>query len=256
MAPSHSFHSGAVTTSFTPMTSEMLLKQSLLEFFKPAHRFKTFYDVVNKKTDYSLRVLEWFVTKYAEKYDVSYVIPLPGGKRKEINIATDYHNQMSSYQKKCFDPFRRHDKFLISNGQGLTFVTTVCQMNFFKWAIENKVLDYVQTHLSEIKADMSRNGGSGGNGAGVRETSRTPSPGPSSSSRMGWFGTPSSTKHRRGNHHHHGRSNNSSSGSSSKGNGNRKASVNASAHHFSTGPNIIPARTCVKRFKSVVLEFD
>lgn len=32
--------------------------------------------------------------------------------------------------------------------------TTVGQLNFFRWAIENNVLEYIQTHLPEIEKAM------------------------------------------------------------------------------------------------------
>jgi hypothetical protein len=36
--------------------------------------------------------------------------------------------------------------------------TTIGQLNFFKWAIENQVLEYIENNYDEIEADMnSRN---------------------------------------------------------------------------------------------------
>jgi hypothetical protein len=35
--------------------------------------------------------------------------------------------------------------------------TTLAQLNFFKWAIENRVLDYIEGHLKEIEVDMNTN---------------------------------------------------------------------------------------------------
>ena len=37
-------------------------------------------------------------------------------------------------------------------------VTTIGQLNFFKWAIENKILDYIEENYDTIENDMnSRN---------------------------------------------------------------------------------------------------
>lgn len=58
--------------------------------------------------------------------------------------------------------------------------TTVGQLNFFRWAIENNVLKYIQTHLPEIekamrafvraqreeKRELIGGGGKGGSGGG------------------------------------------------------------------------------------------
>ena len=36
--------------------------------------------------------------------------------------------------------------------------TTIGQLNFFKWALENKIVDYIEQHYSAIEKDMnSRN---------------------------------------------------------------------------------------------------
>jgi len=249
-----------VSSDLSSTSSHEILKRSLLNFFAKGDRFKTFYDVVNKKTDYSLRVLEWFVTKYAEKYGVIYMIPVVSGggggsggtKMREVNVAADYHIQMASYQKKCFDPFRRHTKFYISDiNNGLAFMTTVCQMNFFKWAIENRILDYVQNHLEEIKEDMllnshtvsgtsssrgksSKKRSSSSSSRNVRSRSRSRSPSPSSG--LGGGGT---LKHQQRRH--------------LPQIGSRKVVVTmtGSLSHKKIGPV-----TCIKRFKPVVLEFD
>ena len=36
-------------------------------------------------------------------------------------------------------------------------ITTVGQLNFFKWAIENKIIDYIKEHLESIDTDMNTN---------------------------------------------------------------------------------------------------
>jgi hypothetical protein len=33
--------------------------------------------------------------------------------------------------------------------------TTIGQLNFFKWAIENKIIDYIQDNYSQIELDMN-----------------------------------------------------------------------------------------------------
>jgi ribosomal protein L15 len=33
--------------------------------------------------------------------------------------------------------------------------TTIGQLNFFKWAIDNGVIDYVEQHHTDIEADMN-----------------------------------------------------------------------------------------------------
>jgi hypothetical protein len=33
--------------------------------------------------------------------------------------------------------------------------TTIGQLNFFKWAIENNIIDYIQSHFQEVEQDMN-----------------------------------------------------------------------------------------------------
>ena len=35
--------------------------------------------------------------------------------------------------------------------------TTLGQLNFFKWAIENKIIDYIETNYETIEYDMNTN---------------------------------------------------------------------------------------------------
>jgi hypothetical protein len=35
--------------------------------------------------------------------------------------------------------------------------TTIGQLNFFKWAIENRIIHYIETNMSDIEEDMNLN---------------------------------------------------------------------------------------------------
>jgi pyrroloquinoline quinone (PQQ) biosynthesis protein C len=48
-----------------------------------------------------------------------------------------------------FDPFCRWKKIKF-----MGMDTTVGQLNFFNWVIEDEVLDYLETHLEAVQADM------------------------------------------------------------------------------------------------------
>ena len=47
-------------------------------------------------------------------------------------------------------------KYDFYNNDQDELVTTVGQLNFFRWAIENKVLDYIEERLTEIEEDMNQ----------------------------------------------------------------------------------------------------
>jgi hypothetical protein len=133
------------------MDKDDLLKTTLLRFFSTKKRLKIIADVVDKKTPYSLRVIEWFVSNYSKAYKIKY-------KRKNgkyFDVYDSYKNeQLKSFSKKHFDLFRRSDKFELMIDEKRFIYTTVGQMNFFKWAIQNNILEYVNDNIKDIKRHM------------------------------------------------------------------------------------------------------
>jgi hypothetical protein len=89
--------------------------------------------------------LDWLVTNYAKKKDVAY-------KTKDdryVNVYLSYKSHLKAYSKKMFDPFCRWKKI-----QFMGMNTTVGQLNFFHWAIEDEVLDYLEAHYQDVQKDM------------------------------------------------------------------------------------------------------
>jgi hypothetical protein len=135
-----------------------LLKISLLKFYKNSSNAEKFANVKLKNTKYSLRILEWFSNNYSKSKNITYKLP----NNKEFNVYFSYQKQLESFQKKRFDPFKRshegYDKFFLKYGpnDSLSIETTISQLNFFKWCIENNILEYTEKHLKEIKDDMSK----------------------------------------------------------------------------------------------------
>ena len=75
---------------------------------------------------------------------------------KQFNTYQSYKSQLKSYSKKKFDPFCRRQRIEFEYDQGKKIETTVGQLNFFKWAIENLIIDYILLHYSEIEQDMNQ----------------------------------------------------------------------------------------------------
>ena len=61
---------------------------------------------------------------------------------------------MKSYNKKNFDPFCRRDRINLYYNKNKYFSTTIGQLNFFKWAIENYIIDYISDNITKIKNIM------------------------------------------------------------------------------------------------------
>ena len=134
----------------------LLLKKSLLDFYKISQNSEKLVNVLQKNTEYSLRILEWFCSNYSKKHNIIY----PVHRNKEFNVYLSYKSQLDSYQKKQFDPFKRkhkgYEKFDLKYDTNKYIETTVGQLNFFRWCIENKILDFVKVNIGSIKEDMNK----------------------------------------------------------------------------------------------------
>jgi hypothetical protein len=106
------------------------------------------------KSKISLRLLDWFVTKYLKKKDLT--IENETNNIEIFDVRISYRAHLKSSKKRCFDPFRRRQKFLykIPNTE-YSVETTICQLNFFKWLFSCDVLSYVEKNLKQINKDMN-----------------------------------------------------------------------------------------------------
>jgi hypothetical protein len=135
--------------------------QKQLCYFKMIDRYfkkcnedlvKKMVNIINAESIISLRVLEWVVTKSNKK---SINIKINNNDYFSINIM--YKAQLKSYKKKNFDPFRRDKKFYYNydhSDSSKKVLTTLGQLNFFKWAISNKIIDYVEKNYEDINKLM------------------------------------------------------------------------------------------------------
>lgn len=102
----------------------------------------------------SLRILDWLVTNYAKKNNVVYMIPGEDGDETTFNMFLEYKSQLKAYSKRFFDPFCRRQRLPFQNADGKTLRTTVGQLNFFRWALVNGVIEYGTRHYKAIERDM------------------------------------------------------------------------------------------------------
>ena len=111
------------------------------------------YDIVEGTSQISLRILDWFVTKYTKR---GLDFTRTNGETFDVHI--NYKAQLKSYKKKYFDPFRRKTKFdYIYKIDGVEKIlhTTIGQLNFFRWAITNGIIEFVEKYLNQIIKAMN-----------------------------------------------------------------------------------------------------
>ena len=131
-----------------------LLMSSLSKFYLDDKNLNILIPIVNGLSKISLRVLDWFVTNFCKKHN-TVIHYQRDGKAQKLIVHLDYKNQLKAYSKKQFDPFCRRERINFIYGKGNELLTTVGQLNFFRWAIEHRVLDYINDNLEIIEADMN-----------------------------------------------------------------------------------------------------
>jgi hypothetical protein len=111
-------------------------------------------NIINGNNNVSLRFLDWFVTRYCYLYKLSIQINNSFNKDNNFNINISYKAQLKSYKKKYFDPFRRKKKFFFiidqPNNKKSIILTTIGQLNFFRWAITNDIINYTEINYKNI----------------------------------------------------------------------------------------------------------
>lgn len=131
-------------------TKEDVLLKSLTEHVYGNKEMLRILPIINGQSNISLRILDWFVTNYSKRFMVVYKVGT-----KQFNVFLEYKAQLKAYSKKYFDPFCRRNRITFEYDVGKSIVTTIGQINFFKWAIQNDILNYVENNIQDIEKNMN-----------------------------------------------------------------------------------------------------
>ena len=131
-----------------------LLMGSLTKFFSNTKNMDTMLPVVQGCSKISLRILDWFVTNYCKKNN-TVITQKKNGISSKMIVHLDYKNQLKAYSKKQFDPFCRRERINFGYVEDQILLTTVGQLNFFRWAIEYGIINYIYDNLEFIEKDMN-----------------------------------------------------------------------------------------------------
>jgi hypothetical protein len=124
---------------------EDLVLQRLSVFYRNEEILTRVRNIVTSNSHISLRLLDWLVTNYAKKHNIAYLTK----SGRDVNVYLRYKANLRAYSKRMFDPFCRWKKIKF-----LGMDTTVGQLNFFNWVIEDEVLDYLEQNIEAVQADM------------------------------------------------------------------------------------------------------
>jgi|UniRef100_A0A6C0DJU5 hypothetical protein len=127
-----------------------LIVMSLQTFYAQRKDLPEIMELLQGTSIISLRLIDWFVTNYAKRHNVGYVV---GGQ--EFMVYMSYKSQLKAYSKKLFDPFCRRERIMFSLPGTEQFITTVGKLNFFRWAIEKNVIEYLKKHRETVETEMN-----------------------------------------------------------------------------------------------------
>tara|TARA_Y100000389_G_C17387672_1_gene478007 strand:- start:788 stop:1201 length:414 start_codon:yes stop_codon:yes gene_type:complete len=127
------------------------LLPSMKDFYTDIDNSNLLVNILEKKNGISLRNIEWFITNYSKKTNLSYTTQ--DGKKFIVHCA--YKSSLDGYSKKLFDPFCRTEKidFNLPNNEK-SIKTTVAQLNFIKWCIKSEIIDYLLKNKKEIMSSV------------------------------------------------------------------------------------------------------
>jgi len=132
------------------------LLSELLDFYKNRDYLDILKKIINrefiihKSKKVSIRIVNWFVTNYAKQHFSVYEL-----ENERFFVWTRFRSAEDGYSKDLFDPYCRKDRIMIPYDETTNIITTIGQLNFFKWAIVNKVVDYIVDHYEAITQDMN-----------------------------------------------------------------------------------------------------
>jgi hypothetical protein len=126
-------------------SQEQWVLYRLEKFYGMSTNVQRVRDILDGKSNLSLRLIDWFVTNYAKKFNTSFLT----SSGKHVIVYLSYKSHLKAYSKKMFDPFCRSKRIKF-----MGFDTTVGQLNFFEWAITDEILDYLDTNREKVHEDM------------------------------------------------------------------------------------------------------
>lgn len=165
------FHvkNAAIETAAPSRATDNIMAKVEAFFSKPEHMGKLL-PFLHGTSKISLRMVEWFVFVYCMKQTVDWFVG-----DEYFNVYLDYQTEMGDNKKQRFDPMGRKwrkETRKLKNGEvttvnvyhGINFyytdddfvVTSVAQLNFFRWFIGKGVLDYMLEHYDTLSVAMNK----------------------------------------------------------------------------------------------------
>lgn len=133
-------------------SQENILLISLKKFYNMNKDAKIIIDIINGTSKISIRLINYLITNYSKKNNLIYEI-----NNNNFNIYSNYKSQLKSYNKKYFDPFSRGNRipfFFKFDDDEDCIITTIGQLNFFKWYLNKKIHNYILQNFEKLEKEL------------------------------------------------------------------------------------------------------
>lgn len=122
----------------------------LQNFYTMPGHIEKLLPILQGTSKISLRLIDYFVTNYAKKMNTSFL-----QEGRHFLVYFNYKRELNAYSKRLFDPFCRRERIMFQARGVEPFITTVGQLNFFRWFIEKEILEFVEMNRETIERDMN-----------------------------------------------------------------------------------------------------
>ena len=136
-------------------TQNELLMKNLMDFYEKDNNLDKILKIINGESQISLRLIDWFATNYSKK-NFTIIEHIKEDKPIRTKVYVDYKLKLKAYSKKRFDPFCRWERINIPYKNDNYIQTTIGQLNFFRWALENGIIDFIKDNFKSINNDMNK----------------------------------------------------------------------------------------------------
>ena len=136
-------------------TQNDLLMKNLMAFYDKNNNLDKILKIINGESQISLRLIDWFATNYSKK-NFTVIEHIKEEKTIRTKVYVDYKLKLKAYSKKRFDPFCRWERINIPYKNDSYIQTTIGQLNFFRWALEYGIIDYIKKNFKSINQYMNK----------------------------------------------------------------------------------------------------
>lgn len=127
---------------------------SLTKYYSKSEKISILTDIINSVSPLSLRLIDWYVTNYCKQHNIVFILKKKGDSGY-FNVYMNYRSQLKAFKKILFDPFRRRDRIMFHfDNKEDALNTTIGQLNFFRWAIDNDVIKHLEQNIEKVENDM------------------------------------------------------------------------------------------------------